>query len=83
MRYGGKKTGVKLHIGVDVLGFCYAVCVTTANITDRDGAIQMFKVSEFCPATFEKSLVDSGYTSHKFAGPIFNLTGVSVIYKIH
>jgi len=69
---------VKLHLAVDVLGFPYAACVTTANVTDRDGAIQMFKISGFCPSTFEKALVDGGYTGDNFAEVIHNLTGAIV-----
>lgn len=69
---------MKIHIAVDVLGFPYAACVTTANVTDRDGAVQMFKMGGFCPTTFKKALVDGGYTGENFAKAIFNLTGATV-----
>ncbi len=49
-----------------------------SNVTDRDGAVQMFKTSGFCPTTFEKALVDRGYSGDKFAEAIFNLTGANV-----
>ena len=38
-----KKTGIKLHIGVDTLGLPHILLLTTANITDRDGALNMIK----------------------------------------
>lgn len=69
---------MKIHVAVDVLGFPYAACVTTANITDRDGAVQMFKIDGFCPAVFEKALVDGGYTGDNFAETISNLKGAAV-----
>ncbi|MCP4354677.1 MAG: transposase, partial [Proteobacteria bacterium] len=39
---GKKVTGIKRHIAVDILGLPHAICVTTANITDRNGALKMF-----------------------------------------
>ena len=36
-----KKSGIKLHIGVDNLGLPHTMLITTANVTDRDGAIAM------------------------------------------
>lgn len=33
--------GIKLHIGVDVLGLPHAIMLTAANATDRNGAIDM------------------------------------------
>lgn len=73
-----KKSGVKLHIAVDVFGFPYAALVTTANVTDRDGAVLMFKTDGFCPKAFKKALVDGSYTGHSFAETLFNLTCATV-----
>ena len=36
-----KKSGVKLHIGVDILGLPHMLLITSANITDRNGAIEI------------------------------------------
>ena len=33
----GKKSGIKLHIGVDILGLPHAIMLTTAKVTDRKG----------------------------------------------
>ena len=38
---GMKMSGIKLHIVVDTLGLPHAMYITTANVTNRDGAIKM------------------------------------------
>ena len=41
---GGKKiSGIKRHIAVDIRGLPHSIYITTANVTDRTGAIVMFK----------------------------------------
>ena len=37
-----KVSGIKRHIAVDINGLPHAIHVTTANITDRAGAVLMF-----------------------------------------
>jgi transposase len=69
---------VKLHIGVDILGLPYAAIVTTANITDRNGAIAMFSQPEFHLPTLKTVLCDGGYTGELFAIEIEHLTGAKV-----
>ena len=39
-----KISGIKLHLGVDTNGLPHAIHITTANVTDRDGAIEMLKI---------------------------------------
>ena len=40
---GAKKvSGIKRHIAVDTQGLPHAIHVTTANVTDRSGALAMF-----------------------------------------
>ena len=70
-----------MHIGVDVLGLPHAIQITTANITDRSGAIDM--VDYYCDVTnhlslIKKLLVDGGYTGENFANAIKNLSGAEV-----
>lgn len=36
---GKKVSGIKRHIAVDTEGLPHAIAVTTANVTDRDGAL--------------------------------------------
>ena len=40
---GKKVSGIKRHIAVDTQGFPHAVAVTTAEVTDRKGALQALK----------------------------------------
>jgi len=75
---GKKISGVKLHIGVDVLGLPYAACVTTANVTDRNGAIQMFSEPKVSLETLKTILADGTYTGKALAKEIKKLTGATV-----
>ena len=60
---GGKKiSGVKRHIAVDTNGLLHAVLVTTADVTDRDGAVQMLTKGKENLDRVEKVLVDGGYS---------------------
>jgi len=40
-----KVSGIKRHIAVDTQGIPHAIHVTTANVTDRVGAVEAFKNS--------------------------------------
>ena len=55
----------------------YAIFVTTANETDRNGAIEMFS-NGFNIPTLRKILCDGGYTGEDFAKKIKELTGAEV-----
>lgn len=77
----GKKSGIKLHIGVDILGLPQAIMLTTAEVSDRSGAIEM--VEYYCDVTDNVSLmknvlVDGGYTGEPFADTIKSLSGAEV-----
>ena len=52
--------------------------VTTANVTDRNGAVEMFSQPDFYMPTLKKVLCDGGYTGEDFATKIKNLTGAEV-----
>ena len=76
---GKKKTGVKISLAVDVLGFPYASKITTANITDRSSAISMFlDCDDFPLPTLQTVLADGGYTGENFAKTIYEATGATV-----
>jgi Putative transposase of IS4/5 family (DUF4096) len=45
-RCRGKISRTKHHIAVDTNGLPHAIFITTANITDRDGAFSMITVSK-------------------------------------
>ena len=76
-----KKTGIKWHIGVDILGLPHVIMLTAADVTDRDGAVKMF--SRYCDATdyldlLKKVMADGGYTGEKFAQTIKTISGAEV-----
>ena len=43
---GKKVSGIKRHIAVDTQGLPHAIAVTTADVTDRNGALQMLQGSK-------------------------------------
>ena len=69
---------MKIHIAVDILGFPYVACVTPANVSDRDGAIEMFSQPCYSLSRLEKILFDGAYTGEDFAGKIKDLVGAEV-----
>ncbi|GHU56644.1 IS5 family transposase [Clostridia bacterium] len=56
----------------------YVLCTTTANVTDRNGAVLMFSQSDLQLPTLKKILCDGGYTGEDFALKIKSLTGAEV-----
>ena len=76
---GGKKvSGIKRHIVVDTQGLPHAILVTTANVTDRKGAIEMITLNLENLSSIEKFLVDGGYSGKPFADAIAQLCGAEV-----
>jgi transposase len=68
---GGKKvSGIKRHIGVDTNGLPHAIRVTTANISDKAGAVAMATDHQDTLADVENVLVDGGYIGQPFADAI-------------
>jgi transposase len=76
---GGKKvSGIKRHIAVDTNGLPHAIEVTTANVTDRDGAILTAQRSKESLSEVKNMLVDGGYRGDKFATKIKEILGCPV-----
>jgi transposase len=76
---GGKKvSGIKRHIAVDTQGLPHVIHITTANITDRAGALEAFSFHQNSLSTVENILADGGYTGEKFADGIKGLLGCRV-----
>ena len=66
---------------MDILGLPRAIMVTTANVTDRTGAIDM--VDYYCDVTdylsaLKKIMADRGYTGGTFANTIKALSDAEV-----
>lgn len=75
---GKKVSGIKLHVVVDTLGLPHAIHVTCANVTDRQGAIDMIKEWRDDISCVLKFLVDGGYSGPKFADAIKEVHGATV-----
>ena len=75
---GKKVSGIKRHIAVDTQGLPHAVAVTTAEVTDRAGALQAI---ERCSPRLDEVrsvLVDGGYTGEPFAKAVQEKLGATV-----
>jgi transposase len=76
---GGKNvSGIKRHIAVDTQGFPHAVHVTTANVTDRAGALTAVAANTASLCNIKNVLVDGGYTGEPFATGIKDILGAIV-----
>lgn len=71
-------SGIKRHIAVDTNGFPHAIAITTANVTDRAGAIEMVKKNKLTLSRVTNSLVDGGYSGEIFAASIEEILGSTV-----
>ena len=75
---GKKISGIKRHIAVDTQGLPHAIAVTTANVTDRDGAVEMISRNQTSLKHVQKVLVDGGYSGPKFADKVKQVIGATV-----
>ena len=75
---GKQVSGIKRHIAVDTPGLPHAIHVTTANVTDRAGALAMFDENRADLNQVQKVLVDGGYTGKPFAAAVQGLLGAAV-----
>ena len=75
---GKKVSGIKRHIAVDTPGLPHAIHVTTADVTDRAGALAMFDRRRDDLSLVRNVLVDGGYTGKPFATAVQGLLGASV-----
>lgn len=64
---GKKASGIKRHIAVETQGLPHAIHVTTADIADREGAIEMMSDAKENLVDVENVLVDGGYSGEKFS----------------
>lgn len=75
---GKKISGIKRHLGVDTNGLPHAIHITTANVTDRKGALEMVDRYKNNLDQVVGTLVDGGYTGNKFAKAIKEKIGAEV-----
>jgi transposase len=70
---GNKVSGIKRHIAVDTQGLPHAIHVTTANVTDRDAALEMFQLHSGSLTAVAVVLADGNYTGENFATAVKEL----------
>ena len=75
---GKKVSGIKRHIAVDTQGLPHAIHLTTADVSDREGALAMFDRCRTNLSRVQGVLVDGGYTGKPFAEAVQNLLGATV-----
>ena len=75
---GKKVSGIKRHIAVDTQGLPHAIAVTTADVTDRQGALLAFKRPTDNLQSVKSILVDGSYTGQPFADAVKELLGAQV-----
>ena len=75
---GKKVSGIKRHVAVDSQGLPHAIHVTTADVTDRAGALAMFEQSRADRSRVQNVMADGGYTGKRFAATVQNRQGASV-----
>ena len=64
---GKKVSGIKRHVAVDTQGLLHAIAVTTADVTDRAGALQALQRCQSSLGNLRSVLGDGGYTGESFA----------------
>jgi transposase len=73
-----KVSGIKIHLGVDILGLPNGIHVTPANVTDRNGALEMLEKLAPKLSSIIKVLCDGGYTGEAFANTVLALINAEV-----
>lgn len=75
---GKKVSGIKRHIAVDTQGLPHAIAVTTANVTDRTGALKALTGAQRHLRRTRVILADGGYRGVPFARAIRETLGAEV-----
>jgi transposase len=75
---GKKVSGIKRHIAVDTQGLPHAIAVTTAEVTDRDGALLAMERCKPGLRGVRSVLVDGGYAGQPFADAVKGVLNATV-----
>ena len=75
---GKKISGIKRHVAVDTQGLPHAIHITTADVTDREGAIEMIGCHKNTFCRVKNVLVDGGYSGELFALRVKKISGSKV-----
>ena len=79
---GKKVSGIKRHIAVDTQGLPHVVAVTTAEVTDRKGALQALRRCKPGLSRVQNLLCDGGYVGQPFALGVRDIVGEHVTVQI-
>jgi len=79
---GKKVSGIKRHIAVNTQGLPHAIAVTTAEVTDRKGALQALAHCKPGLKQVQSLLCDSGYVGKPFAEGVREILGGQVTVQI-
>ena len=75
---GKKISGIKRHIAVDSQGLPHAISVTTADVTGRNGAIELLKINKNNLTDVKNVMADFGYSGENFASEVHKIIGSKV-----
>lgn len=75
---GKKVSGIKRHLAVDTQGLPHAVAITTAEVSDRKGAVLAFERCADDLRSVKGILADGGYTGEEFADEVLSSLGATV-----
>jgi len=75
---GKRVSGIKRHIGVDTNGLPHMIHVTTADVTDRAGALEAFRLHKNGLGRVRNVLVDGGYTGEPFSNGVLETLDATV-----
>ena len=79
---GKKVSGIKRHIAVNTQGLPHAVAVTTAEVTDRKGALQALQRCKSGLKQVRSRLCDSGYVGRPFVQGAQEILGEHITVQI-
>ena len=75
---GKQVSGIKRHLFVDTQGLPHAIGITTAEVNDRNGAIELLKSSKDEFSHVKKILTDGGYSGVNFAQEVRKIIPATV-----
>jgi transposase len=79
---GKKVSGIKRHIVADMMGLPHAPGITTANVTDRQGAAGMMRQNPENLSEVREFIVDGSYSGEPFAQAVRDMCGAEVEVEV-
>jgi transposase len=74
-------SGIRRHIAAGTIGLPHAPGITTANVTDRQGAAGMIRQNRENLSEVQKFIVDGGYSGESFAQAVRDMCGAEVVKR--